>query len=441
MLKNTVEISVIVTIHNAEKYLAECLDSVCNQTFPNIEILCIDGGSTDMSPEILKKYHEKDARIYIINDSNTSYGHKINVGLDRARGEYIAVLESDDMYEPYMLEKLYEAAKVFSPDFVNAEYRQFFDLESQRFLIPHRLYQKQKYNCLLESSKNPEDMEIMDRFWTGIYRKGFLNENQIRLNESPGASFQDMSFRFLVSVLADTVFHLDIPVYLYRVDNPGSSMKDPSKTLVIADEYEYLEEELIKRHIKNLKIWELFYYWKYMDFYGTIQRLQKKGRDVLFGRYQQELKKDLEKIPNYTKEKYPYTDEAIIKNPESFLEQIEIDFQKFYETNQYFSEFYSRLMNEREVLIFGCGKRGQRVYHLLYSLKKRIQGFCDNSLELQGKFYNDLPIYSAKEAAFKFPQALYLIANKMSAEEIKAQLSELGIKEEKIHIFMEIKGY
>lgn len=125
MKNKDIRISVIVTIHNAEKYLRECLDSALAQTFTDIEILCIDGGSLDSSPQILEEYARKDGRIRIINDSNTSYGHKVNRGVQEARGEYISVLESDDMYEPFMLEKLYEVAEQYSPDFVNADYTCF----------------------------------------------------------------------------------------------------------------------------------------------------------------------------------------------------------------------------------------------------------------------------------------------------------------------------
>ena len=121
----SVIISVIVTIHNAEKYLRECLNSVISQTFSNIEILCMDGGSTDSSPQILKEYAEKDDRIRIINDSNTSYGHKVNRGIEEAKGEYVSVLESDDMYELFMLEKLYQIAEQYKTDFVNADYTSF----------------------------------------------------------------------------------------------------------------------------------------------------------------------------------------------------------------------------------------------------------------------------------------------------------------------------
>ena len=147
-LASKIKISVIVTVHNAEKYLRECLDSVCNQTFGEIEILCIDGGSTDLSPQILEEYIQKDNRIRIINDSNTSYGHKINVGIAQAEGDYIAVLESDDMYMPYMLERLYRVAEKYEPDFVNADYTSFFDVDGKRHELYIDMYQKSSYDRL-----------------------------------------------------------------------------------------------------------------------------------------------------------------------------------------------------------------------------------------------------------------------------------------------------
>ena len=122
-------ISVIVTVHNAEKYLKECLDSVTTQTFSDIEILCMDGGSTDSSPQILSEYASRDARLHVINDPNTSYGHKVNEGIRYAKGMYIAVLESDDMYQPDMLERLFGIAEQYEADYVNGDYFNIFDIK------------------------------------------------------------------------------------------------------------------------------------------------------------------------------------------------------------------------------------------------------------------------------------------------------------------------
>ena len=166
MNNNRPAISVIVTIHNAEKYIQECIESVRNQTFRKIEILCMDGGSKDDSPKILKKYAERDNRIRIINDPNTSYGHKVNRGIQEAKGEYISVLESDDMYEPFMLEKLYMAAEQYHTDFVNADYTCFFDINGQRFRQIIHMYKKENYNRLglcRASGTLWNHFEILDR--------------------------------------------------------------------------------------------------------------------------------------------------------------------------------------------------------------------------------------------------------------------------------------
>lgn len=427
MSKTNITVSVIVTIHNAEKYLRECLDSVCHQTLSNIEILCIDGGSTDSSPAILLEYKQRDSRIRIINDANTSYGHKVNVGIEQAKGEYIAVLESDDMYELYMLEKLYEIAEQYHPDFVNGEYNHFFDIEGKRFVVFHKLYKKQAYNCLIENSAHPENMEVMDRFWTGIFSKKFLDDKQIRLNESPGASFQDMSFRFLTSVLADTVYHLDLPVYQYRMDNPGSSMKDPSKTVVIADEHDYLHRELRKKNVKETAIWELAYYWKYMDFHGNIHRLEGSGRQALFERYQKELSKDLPNIPEYSEQKYPYTSKDILNLPEKFQAQIEKEFQDYKNSNANYYELYAKVAKAERIVIFGCGKRGSYMYKLLHSVWERVVCYTDNSEKLWGSVLNGVPIISPDEVVKAEPEALYIIANKYHAEEIRKQLKSWRI--------------
>lgn len=433
MSKPNITVSVIVTIHNAEKYLAECLDSVCNQTLSDIEILCIDGGSTDNSPAIMLEYQQRDSRIRIINDPNTSYGHKVNVGIEQAAGEYIAVLESDDMYEPYMLEKLYEIAKLYHPDFVNGEYNHFFDIEGTRFVVPHKLYKKQAYNCLIENAAHPENMEVMDRFWTGIFNKKFLDEKQIRLNESPGASFQDMSFRFLTSVLADTVYHVDLPVYRYRMDNPGSSMKDPSKTVVIVDEHDYLQRELEKRNITEPYIWYLRYYWKYMDFHGNIQRLEGPGRQALLERYQQELEKDLPNIPEYSEEKYPYTSKDIILDkPEIFQAQIEEEFQAYKRGNAVYHELYGKLVKAQRIVIFGCGNIGVHMYELLHSLWERVVCYTDNAANRWGTTLNGVPVLSPEDAVKAEPGALYMIANKYHGAEIRKQLQGLGIAEDQI---------
>lgn len=95
-------VSVLIPCFNVERYVRECLDSVVNQTLGDLEILCINDGSTDATPDILREYAARDARIRIIDKPNSGYGDSMNRGLDAASGEYIGIVESDDRAEPDM---------------------------------------------------------------------------------------------------------------------------------------------------------------------------------------------------------------------------------------------------------------------------------------------------------------------------------------------------
>ena len=103
----TPKVSVIIPVYNTEKYLRECLDSVINQTLKEIEIICVDDGSTDSSLNILKEYANKDNRFTIITQQNLHAGVARNAGLTVVKGEYVSFLDSDDYIKFEYLEKLY----------------------------------------------------------------------------------------------------------------------------------------------------------------------------------------------------------------------------------------------------------------------------------------------------------------------------------------------
>ena len=107
----TPKVSVIIPVYNVEQYLRECLDSVVNQTLKEIEIICVDDGSTDNSLEILKEYAKKDKRITVIVQKNLHAGVARNAGLTVAKGEYIHFLDSDDWLDKNTYEDLYNLIK------------------------------------------------------------------------------------------------------------------------------------------------------------------------------------------------------------------------------------------------------------------------------------------------------------------------------------------
>ena len=101
-----VKVSIILPVHNSILYLEQCINSVIDQTLKEIEIICVCGSGNDGSDILIENYKKKDGRIIKIDDKNGSYGHKLNIGTKAARGEYIAILETDDYLECDMLEEL-----------------------------------------------------------------------------------------------------------------------------------------------------------------------------------------------------------------------------------------------------------------------------------------------------------------------------------------------
>ena len=105
------KVSIIVPIYNVEQYLVECMESIVHQTLKDIEIICVNDGSTDNSLKIIQDYAQKDNRIVIIDKQNEGYGKGMNDGLDKATGEYVGIVEPDDFIDEDMFFQLYTIAK------------------------------------------------------------------------------------------------------------------------------------------------------------------------------------------------------------------------------------------------------------------------------------------------------------------------------------------
>ena len=114
------KVSIIVPIYGVEKFLRECVDSILNQSLKDIEIILIDDGGKDNCPQIIDEYAQKDNRIIAIHKQNGGYGQTCNVGLERATGEYVAIVEPDDYIDSKMYEDLYNIACKFNSDIVKS---------------------------------------------------------------------------------------------------------------------------------------------------------------------------------------------------------------------------------------------------------------------------------------------------------------------------------
>lgn len=280
------KITIIVPIYNVEKYLRECLDSLLNQTFKDIEILCMNDGSTDGSVQILEEYKNKDKRIRVINKKNSGYGATMNMGIDAANSEYIGILESDDVAKPEMFENLYNLITKYNCDVVKSDF--FLYYSKQNKLIKNNIMQGKIINKVTNIDEDIEILGICPSIWSCLYKKDFLLKNNIRFLETPGASYQDTSFYQKVILSAKKVFLTDNAYVQYRVDNENSSVNNRGKIYCITDEYKEIHKYIDKK--AELKKYEQYIYMLQFNAYQwNIDRLAKNFKKEFFDYYYKEF--------------------------------------------------------------------------------------------------------------------------------------------------------
>ncbi len=234
------EVSVLVPIYNVERYLERCLESLRDQTFGDFEVVCLNDGSTDRSREIVQRYVEADRRFRVIDKENSGYGASMNRGLDAARGSYVAILESDDFFEPNALEVLHSVAESASADVVKANFYLYWSAPKER----RELFRVVDAEEAGRTLRPLDDLAVFFRkpsIWSALYRRAFLEENGIRFLETPGASYQDSGFSFKVWATACRASFISDAVLNYRQDNEQSSVNSPGKAFCVCDEYASME--------------------------------------------------------------------------------------------------------------------------------------------------------------------------------------------------------
>ena len=216
-------VSVILPSLNVKDYICLCLESVLQQTLHNIEIICVDAGSTDGTLEVLKEYEKKDSRIKLIQSSIRSYGYQMNLGIDAARGDYIGIVETDDYVSQDMYNTLYTMA--VSREFPDVVKSGYFSL------VEHGKRRKLKKKYIIKAD-NGDVFSICDHYellgghpsiWSCIYKRSFLEENTIRFMPVPGAGWVDNPFLFRTLCEAKRICWVNEPLYYYRELRPGSS--------------------------------------------------------------------------------------------------------------------------------------------------------------------------------------------------------------------------
>lgn len=234
------KLSILIPIYNVEKYLRQCLESVCGQTLQNIEIICLNDGSTDSSLDIIKEFQAQDKRIVLIDKENSGYGDSMNQGLKKATGEYIGIVESDDWIDVNAFEEMYNLAKVYNAEVVRANYyRNKANCDEKYYGV--NIWDTGQAIC---PRSRTSIFYQPPAIWASIYRRRFLMDNHIDFLPTPGASYQDTSFNFKVWALAKRVVFTTEAYLHYRIDNETSSINAPSKVFNVQIEYDEIEKFL-----------------------------------------------------------------------------------------------------------------------------------------------------------------------------------------------------
>lgn len=219
---NTPKISVIVPCYNVERWLEACLNSICAQSYTNLEIICVDDGSTDSTPDILRKFAEKDDRIRVITQPNAGLSCARNAALDAATGEWIAGVDSDDILYP----GAYEAAVERMYDEVNAILLPTIRINETSEVIETPAYFKVPPVKAFKVTPQAT-LFINSCFWSKIWRRSVIEEAGIRF--PAGLINEDEAFWHLSAPLLKGMSVVWQPCCGYRY-RQGSIMQEASKT-------------------------------------------------------------------------------------------------------------------------------------------------------------------------------------------------------------------
>jgi len=230
-----IKVSIIIPVYNVEKYLRKCLDSVINQTLKEIEIICVNDGSTDNSPKILEEYSLKDKRIKIINKKNNGTGAARNTGMEYVKGEYIGFLDSDDWVKLDAYEKLYLNAKTQNSDIVMCPVHVFDDFTKelrydQDYFTLDCLDKQFEIGTFTHRDIKNSMFSICVTPWNKLYKNKFLKKIKARFPEN--VIFEDNPFFFDTYLNTRRISLIRDFLIYYRINRIGSIVSRKNKTFL-----------------------------------------------------------------------------------------------------------------------------------------------------------------------------------------------------------------
>lgn len=288
-----VKVSVVIPVYNVEKYLDESLKSIINQTLTDIEIICINDGSTDNSLDILQKYEKQDNRIKIINQENQGHAVATNIGMSQAIGEYLFLMDSDDILEHKALELTYNRAKETNVDFVifkalnyNHDQQKYYETPSYSM---NEIYGRVQDTIF--SYKDVQDLIFTMSVtpWSKLYNRQFIQDNNIIFPE--GLIFDDNIFFWEVLFNAKKIVFLNEFLFIRRFYSTSSTNNGDLRFLDSIEINNMIWETFKKHnHFKTHK--KELYNNKVLSVYNRFTKIKEIHKETFF----QEMKKSYMKI-------------------------------------------------------------------------------------------------------------------------------------------------
>ncbi len=430
-----IKVSVILPSLNVANYIEEAVRSVMNQTLREIEIICIDGGSEDGTWDILTGLSMTDDRMILCRSDKRSYGYQVNMGLDMAQGEYVAILETDDYAAPEMYGRLYEEAVKQDCDYVKSDCFAYWTQDNgERFLFRKKIFvQDGLYDKVIEPKKHLTVASEDWYLWTGIYKKEFLTNHKIRLSETPGAAFQDIGFIFWTNIHAKRALYLRDAYYRYCIDREGASSNSGKGLKYSHGEFGRLCEALETKEEDVIRSLYCRMAKSFVCCYMDVNNIEvaDSERRKYYTWFREKLKDAAEqKIIDSTViqpgiwnklEVLLVSEEAYIDGVRAHEDEIQ---RKIGAPGKY------------PIVIFGCGSYGYSAYQWLRERQYEILYFMDNNRALWGRKINDVTVKPPREAATLGNSVKYLVANELHFGEMKEQLLHMGILDENICIYV-----
>ena len=376
------KISVIIPVYNIEKYLRRCLDSIVQQTFEELEIICIDDGSTDSCPYILKEYADRDSRIRVVHKENGGLVSARKAGLRIATGAYIGYVDGDDWIEHDFYEYMINDMVHYQVDMVETEH--FIDAGERSSQIksnfPYGVHDAKELIPVMLCDQDFNECQLRPYLWSKLFKKDLLDRHQMRVDEKI-CSGEDIAVTYPYMLDAERIYIADYAGYHYvqrpdsmtGIQSPSSQENDKALILYLktvfdtSENYSGIMQKQLNQYTKSMLLIRQI---------GFFDRNSDKKRFLPFGGIEQKSR----------------------------------------------------------IALYGAGRMGKSIYQYLQTLdKENAVIWADKEYLLYQQM--GLPVISPDEIVAKqeeYDVLLVAVSSKRIAERIKSFLIEKGLKKNKM---------